>query len=307
MKAEQILRIGSPDVIELADLPKPIAKRGEVVVHVKAAGVGPWDALIREGKTELPIHPPLVLGSDLAGTIDSAGDGVTNFKSGYEVYGSTNENFIDAYAEFAVCSAKMIARKPKTLSFTEAAGAPVVAVTAWQMLHDYAQAKAGQSVLIHGAAGSVGACAVQLAKLAGLRIIATASARDAEYVRSLGAEKVLDYRSVRFEKVLEPVDIVLDLVGGETQDRSLRVLRPGGILVSVVTPIPDGAAERYGVKAVFFYVEVTTERLDILTKLFDSGELRLEVGTVLPLEQARVAHEMLAGAPHKRGKIVLTV
>ena len=307
MRAEQILKIGGPDVIESVELPRPAAKSGEVIVRVKAAGVGPWDALIREGKTELPIYPPIVLGSDLAGIVESIGDGVGGFEKGDEVYGSTNSNFIGAYAEFAACSAKMIARKPESLNFIEAGGAAVVAVTAWQMIHDYAHAKAGQSVLIHGAAGSVGACAVQLAKLARLKIIATASAGDADYVRGLGAEKVLDYRGARFEDSIAPVDIVLDLVGGETQERSFRVLRPGGILVSVVQPIPDGVEKKYGVKAVFFYVDVTTERLDTLTELFDGGDLRVKVGTVLPLDQAPKAHEMLAGAAHKRGKIVLEV
>jgi NADPH:quinone reductase-like Zn-dependent oxidoreductase len=305
MRAEQILKTGPPGVIQSVELPQPTPKSGEVIVRVKAAGVGPWDALIREGKTALKIYPPIILGADVAGTVEAIGEGVTGFEKGEEVYGSTNSNFIGAYAEFAVCSAKMIARKPKTINFIEAGAAPVVAVTAWQMIHDYAHAKAGQTVLIHGAAGSVGACAVQLAKLAQLKIIATASAGDADYVRSLGAEKVLDYRGAHFEDDIAPVDIVLDLVGGETQERSFRVLRPSGILVSVVEPIPEGTEKKYGVKAVFFYVEVTTERLNTLTKLFDSGELHVEVGTVLPLNQAPKAHEMLAGAPHKRGKIVL--
>lgn len=194
---------------------------------------------------------------------------------------------------------------PKSLSFVEAASAPVVAVTAWQMLFDYAHATAGQTVLVHGAAGNVGGYAVQLARQAGLHVFATASSRDAEFVRGLGAESVVDYRSARFEEVLGPVDVVIDTIGGETQERSFQVLKPEGILVSAVSPIPKDTAERYGRRAVFFFVEVTTARLNGITELFDNRKLMADVGTVLPLDQAHLAHEMLAGAAHARGKIVL--
>ena len=202
-----------------------------------------------------------------------------------------------------------MAQKPKTLNlnFIAAASAPIVTVTAWQMLFDYAHVTVGQTVLIHGAAGNVGAYAVQLASQAGLHVVATAASADLEYVRGLGAEKVVDYRRERFEESLSGVDVVLDTVGGDTQERSLRVLNPGGILVSVVSPVPETTQRHYGVRAAYFYVDVTTARLNKITELFDSGKLVTDVGTVLPLEEARVAHEMLAGAPHKRGKIVLSM
>ena len=201
----------------------------------------------------------------------------------------------------------MIAKKPTTLNFVESASAPVVAVTAWQMLFDYAQLKAGQSVLIHGAAGNVGAYAVQMAAQAGVEVHATASADDLPFVRSLGAGTVIDYRVTRFEDVVPLVDAVLDMVGGETKQRSFAVIKPGGILVSVVSQPTRSDARPSGIRSVFFLVQVTTERLNTLTSLFDSGQLRTRVGTVLPLEQARTAHEMLAGAPHPGGKIVLTM
>ena len=174
------------------------------------------------------------------------------------------------------------------------------------MLFDYAHAAAGQSVLIHGAAGNVGACAVQLARLAGLHVVATDDAGDLDYVRSLGAE-VVDYKASRFEDSVAGMDIVLDTVGGDTQQRSLGVLKPGGILVSTVSTLPDTTVSRYGVRAVFFYVEVTTARLNAITELFNNGKLVVQVGSVLPLEEARIAHQMLGGAPHKRGKIVLRI
>ena len=298
---------GAPGVIEIADLPRPVAGTGEVVVRVAAAGVGPWDALTREGKNIVAPPLPLILGSDLSGVVEAVGAEVTSFRVGDEVYGDTNDHFTGAYAEFAVASAGKIARKPKSLDYIAASGVPVVSVTAWQMLFEYAHAAAGQRVLVHGAGGNVGAFAVQLAKHAGLHVIATASARDAEYVRGLGAETVLDFRAGRFENGLQPVDAVIDTVGGEVLERSLRVLGPKGILVSVAAPIPEEIARRYCGRTVFFLVDVSTARLETVGELFDRGVLRALVGTVLPLEQARAAHEMLAGAAHARGKIVLRV
>ena len=277
-----------------------------MLVRVEAAGVGNWDALFREGESKLePL--PIILGSDISGTVDALGPEVSGFKPGDEVYGSTNPQFSGGQAEYAVPLVGMIARKPKKLNFIEAASVPVVAVTAWQMLFEYGQAATGQTVLIHGGGGSVGAYAVQMARQARLHIVATAGTADLDYVRGLGAEKVLDYRKERFEESVSGVDVVLDTIGGATQEKSLRVLKPGAILVSVVSPVPEAAQKQFGVRAAFFYAEVTTARLNKINELFESGTLSTNVGTVLPLEQARTAHEMLAGAKHKRGKIVLTV
>lgn len=300
--------MGPPEVIEIAEVARPEPAEGQVLVRVKAAGVGPWDALIREGTSVVAQKPPVTLGSDVAGVIEKLGPGVTEFAPGQEIYGVTNSQFTGGYAEYACASAKMIAPKPVSLHFTEAASAPVVAVTAWQMLFDHAKAKAGQTALIHGAAGNVGAYAVQMAKNAGLHPIATAAASDEGFVRGLGAVRVLDYKRVRFEDaVRKPVDTVIDTVGGETRARSLALLGSEGVLVSVASPIPEEMAKRYGTRAVFFLVDVTTERLRKIGELFDSGALKTNVGTVLPLEQARAAHEMLGGAPHPRGKIVLNM
>ncbi len=308
MKAVQILKFGSLDVMNNVDIPRPEPGTGEVLVRVKAAGVGPWDALVREGNSGIPQSLPLILGSDIAGTVEGLGSEVSGFQIGDEVYGVTNERFTGAYAEYAVASAGMIARKPKALSFIEAASVPVVAVTAWQMLFEYAHVSAGQTVLIHGGAGNVGGYAIQLARDAGLKVIATAGSSDLDYVRTLGAHLVVDYRTERFDEVVSGVDVVLDTVGGETRERSFRVLKEGGTLVSVASPaFPKEMAVKYDVKAVFFYVKVTTNRLNTITELFDRGRLVADVGTVLPLERARAAHQMLAGAPHARGKIVLSV
>ena len=307
MKVARILQFGSPEAIQNTDVARPTAGSGQVLVRVKAAGVGPWDALIREGKSVVSQAFPITLGSDLSGVVEAVGADVANLKIDDEIFGVTNEFFTGAYAEYALASAKMIARKPRKLNFLEAASTPVVSVTAWQMLFDYAHVTAGQTVLIHGAAGNVGAYAVQLAKQAGLQVVATAAGRDREYVQSLGAERVIDYKTARFEDGLHSVDAVLDMVGGEIRERSFAVLKPSGILVSVASPIPREMAAGRGARAIFFLVEVTTERLNTIRELFDSGKLIADVGTVLPLNEARAAHEMVAGAPHKRGKIVLEV
>ena len=304
MKAVRVLQYGPPSVVEIDEVPRPVPGPGQLLVKVEAAGVGPWDALFREGKSKLePL--PIILGSDISGTVQALGPEVSGFKVGDEVYGSTNPQFSGGQAEYAVPLAGMIAPKPRKLNFIEAASVPVVAITAWQMLFEYGEVAAGQTVLIHGGAGSVGAYAVQFAREAGLHIVATAGTKDLDYVRGLGAEKVLDYRKDRFEELVSGADIVLDTIGGATQEKSLRVLKPGGILVSIVSPVPEAAQKQYGIRAAYFYAEVTTARLNKITELIDSGKLSTDVGEVLPLERVRDAHEMLAGAKHKRGKIVL--
>jgi len=304
MKAARIHKFGGPEVLVIDDVVTPAPGAGEVLVKVAATGVGPWDALIREGESKVSPQPPLTLGSDLSGVVEAVGQGVTEFKNGDAVYGVTNPEFVGANAEYAIAIAKMIAIKPRGLTHTEAASVPVVAVTAWQMLFDYAHAESGQTVMILGAAGNVGAYAVQFAARAGLHVVAVVSKKDEDYAKSLGAEIVLDSQSGSFEDSNPPVDAVIDAVGGVTRERSLGSLKRGGVLVSVVStdPLPS----RPDVRTFFFYVEVTTERLNTISKLFESAELRARVGSVLALEEVRRAHEMLAGAPHERGKIVLT-
>lgn len=287
MKAARIHRFGPPDVIVIDEIPRPSPGPGEVLVRVAAAGVGPWDALIRKGQSKVSPQPPLTLGSDLSGVVEEVGTGVTEFRKGDEVYGVTNPQFCGAQAEYALALAGLIAPKPQSLTHIEAASAPVVAVTAWQMLFEYAKTEAGRKVMILGAAGNVGRYAVQLAVRQGLDVVSVGSS-DADQIEANG-----------------PVDVVIDTVGGETRDRSLRQIVPGGILVSVVSG--DAVPERSGVRSVFFYADVTTERLNALSKLFDRGELSAHVGDVLPLSEVRTAHEMLAGRAHKTGKIVLTL
>src|SRR6476646_4687520 len=224
MKAARIHRFGPPDVIVVEDIPRPSPATGEVLVRVAATGVGPWDAIIREGSGKVSPPPPLTLGSDLAGVVEAVGPGVSQFKSGDEVYGVTNPQFVGANAEYAIASASMIAPKPSRLSSLEAASLPVVAVTAWQMLFEHARPEAGQTVLILGAAGNVGAFAVQCAATAGFHVVAVVGTKDVDYARSLGATDVIDYRTGDFVDVVRSVDVVIDTVGGDTRERAVTFL-----------------------------------------------------------------------------------
>jgi NADPH:quinone reductase-like Zn-dependent oxidoreductase len=239
--------------------------------------------------------------------VHSIGPNVEGLQIGDEVFGVTNERFTGAYAEYAVAKAAMIAPKPKSLNHMHAASVPVVAVTAWQMVFELTSLAPGESVLVQGGAGNVGAYAVQLAKRAGAMVITTASAKDAAYTRGLGADGVIDYRARQFEEQVKDIDAVLDTVGGETLGRSYGVLKRGGILVSAAARPSKEKAEQHGVRALFFLVEVTTERLRKIAELIDAGGLKTEVGEVLWLNEARQGHEMLEGAPHRRGKIVIKI
>jgi NADPH:quinone reductase-like Zn-dependent oxidoreductase len=305
MKAARIHQFGPPEVISLDELPQPTATGNEVLVRVAAAGVGPWDAWIREGKSVVTVALPVTLGSDISGIVEQIGPAVSQFAVGDVVYGVSNANFTGGYAEYAVASENTLSLKPKSLDWLAAASAPIVSVTEWQMLFEYSKAQPGQSVLILGAAGSVGSYAVQLAAQAGLTVFATASSADADYVRGLGAALVVDYKTASLADVVPLVDIVFDMVGGSSRDASLPTIKPGGILVSIVSDITPTPAPN--IRGIFFLVEVTSQRLRRLTELFDSGRLRANVGTDLPLEAVRLSHEMLGGAPHRRGKIVLRV
>ncbi|WP_249141488.1 NADP-dependent oxidoreductase [Bradyrhizobium liaoningense] len=308
MKAWRVHNFGAPGAMTFETIGRPKPGPGEVLVKIRAAGVGPWDAWIRSGRSALPQPLPLTLGSDLAGEVHELGAGSVELSLGEEVFGVTNKQFLGAYAEYAVACTSMLAKRPKSLSYIEAASVPVVAVTAWQALFEYARLGSGGTVLIHGAAGSVGSYAVQLAHGANVNVVATAAGADMDYVRKLGATKVIDYRNQRFEEHVGEVNAVIDLVGRETQTRSFGVLQRGGRLISTVAPPDQQLAKHHNVSAEFFLVEVTTERLERIAELLDHGKLRPELGAVLSLSEARKAHMMLEGEISRpRGKIVLSV
>jgi NADPH:quinone reductase-like Zn-dependent oxidoreductase len=305
IKAVQVDTYGGIDALHCKDILMPVPDAGQVLVQVHAAGVGPWDAWIRSGKSVLPQPLPLTLGSDISGTVVQVGPDVQNIKPGDQVFGVTNPRFTDGYAEYAIAHANMISAKPAKLSHEEAASAPVIAVTAWQMLFDKAKLLPSQRVLIHGGAGNVGAYAVQLANMVGAHVIATASNEQADFVRSLGATEIIEARTGSFDEYRGSIDAVIDLVGGDALEQSLEVLKPGGVLVSAVAEPDRHKADAHNVRASFMLVAVNSEVLAKLAKLFDAGKLKTRIGDVLPLAQARLAHEMLDGKKHKPGKILL--
>jgi NADPH:quinone reductase-like Zn-dependent oxidoreductase len=259
----------------------------------------------------LPVAPPLTLGAEISGVVAKVGANTSGFAPGDEVFGSTNALFVNGYAEYAVVSARMIAKKSAALSHLEAAAMPVVGVMAWQMLFDHAAVREGQTVVVHGGAGNVGAYAVQLAHAKKLHVIATVRNGDADYVRGLGADVVINTETANLADFARRADAVIDTVGGALQDQLFTLAKPGGIVVSSVSrPNAQLAqlAQRRSVRTDYFIVDVNTTQLTRLADMHAAKELVVPVGSVLPLAQARAAHEMLAGTrAHKRGKIVLHV
>jgi NADPH:quinone reductase-like Zn-dependent oxidoreductase len=307
MRAIRVHESGGIDTMRLDEIPRPVPEARELLVAVKAAGVGPWDRLVREGRSGLGQKLPVTLGSEISGTVAALGTGVGGFALGDAVYGATNNQFVGGYAEYALVEANKVALKPAALDYVTAAGLPVVAVTACQMLFEYARIAPGQAILVRGAAGSVGACATQMAKQAGASVYGTARVRDIERVRALGAEPVVEGDQIGAQSASKSLDAVIDTIGGDALESTSDALRPNGIIVSVVRA-PDAAYLRSkGVRAAYFIVDVTRDRLDRISAMVERGVLNLPVGEVLDLADASTAHRMLDGAPHKPGKIVLNV
>ncbi len=247
MQAIRVHHFGGLDSLVEEDVPRPAPGDGEVLLRVRAAGVGPWDALIRSGRSVLPQPLPVTLGSDVAGLVEYVGAGVSQFRAGDAVFGATNARFTGGYAEYAVASATKIAKMPQRIGFIEAASVPVVACTAWQMVVEYGAVDATKRVLVHGAAGNVGAYAVQLASRVAREVVATAFPDDVEYVQRLGADRVIDVHTTRFDDVLTGVDVVLDTIGGDTQDRSFSGTQAWWHLVSAVAAPMNAVAVGDGV------------------------------------------------------------
>jgi len=308
MKAVCIYSYGGPEVLVYEDAPRPHPDAGEVLVRVHAAGINPVDWKIREGHLKETLHHtlPLVLGWDVSGVVEALGSGLTRLKLGDEVFSRPDISRDGAYAEFIVIREAEVALKPKSIDHIHAAALPLAGLTAWQTLFDAAGLAAGQRVLIHAAAGGVGSLAVQLAKGKGAHVIGTAAAHNHDFLRKLGADQVVDYDTERFEDAVQPVDVVLDTIGGDTQERSWQVLKPGGILVSVVSPPLAATAAVHGVRQAFVFTQPNAGQLAELARLADAEKLKAIVETVLPLSDATRGQELSARG-HTRGKIVLRV
>jgi alcohol dehydrogenase len=314
MKSAQIRSYGGSEVVEInqsTPLPNDPSS-GKVLVRIKTAGVNPVDWKLREGYMQqlMPLQFPSTLGMDFSGVIEKVGQEVSEFKQGDEVYGraSVMEGGSGAFAEMALANADSIAHKPKTLSHEEAAGLPLVGVSAWQALVETIRLSNGQRILIHGGAGGIGTIAIQLANHLGAYVATTVSTNDKEFVKEeLGADEVIDYKTQNFEDVLSnDYDAVFDTVGGETYKRSFKVLKRGGIIVSMLEQPDHELMDRFGVRAIVQLTRVNRERLTKLAQWVDQNNIRVNIDKTFLLDEASKALDYQRDA-HPRGKIVLQV
>jgi NADPH:quinone reductase-like Zn-dependent oxidoreductase len=302
MKAIRAHDYGDPQVLKLEHAPRPEPQADEVLIRLKAAGVNPADWKYRSGtyKQFMPLQFPWTPGMEGSGIVESVGANVTAFKKGDEVYGIVS----GGYAEYALAKANEIQPKPKSITFEEAASLPVGVLTAWGAV-EAANVEAGQRVLVHGAAGGVGVYVVQLARWKGAHISGTTSSGNVEFVRSLGAENVIDYHATRFETVLHDMDVVVDTVGGDLAERSFQVLRPGGVYVTVAGRLAEDAGKAQNVKALSAG-RAPAENLKKISELIEAKQLKVITGAVFPLADAPQAHE-LSQTGHGRGRIILKI
>lgn len=294
---------GEPEVLVLEEALFPQPDDDQILIRIKAAGVNPADWKMRAGlyKQFMQLNFPWTPGLDGSGIVEAVGANVKNLKKGDEVYGI----MAGSYAEYALAKANEVQLKPVNLTFEQAAALPVGILTAWGAVIDAANVEAGQRVLVHGAAGGVGAYAVQLARWKGAHVTGTASAANLEFVKSLGAENVIDYTTTRFETVVKDMDAVIDTVGGDLPERSFQVLRPGGIFVNIVARLAEDAGKAQNVKAMGTG-RAPAENLKQISELIAAGQLKPVTGTMFPLVEARRAQE-LSQTGHGRGRIILQI
>jgi NADPH:quinone reductase-like Zn-dependent oxidoreductase len=308
MKAVRIHEYGATDVLRYEDAPRPSPGEGEVLMRVYATTVNPFDCAVRAGYLSdyFDYTLPLILGTDVSGLIEEVGAGVTNFAHGDEVYARAGVTRDGANAEYVVVPASDVAAKPQSLDHLHAAALPHVILTAWQALIEAAHLAPGQTVLIHGAAGGVGHVAVQLAHLHGAKVIGTASI-NLDLLRELDVDETINYAKTPFETVVRDVDVVLDTVGNDTQQRSWSLLKPGGILLSTVQAPSEEIAANHGVRQQMIASwPPIGPTLTQVARLVDEGQIKPVVSLVLPLEDIRRAHTLIEGR-HARGKIALQV
>ncbi|MCL5772761.1 MAG: NADP-dependent oxidoreductase [Firmicutes bacterium] len=311
MKAAQINKYGGSEVVEInGNAPKPAVSSGQLLIEVHAAGVNPVDWKIREGYMQqmMLLKFPATLGGDFSGVITEVGAGVPGFKKGDEIYGfaSSLRGGSGAFAEFVLAGAEFIAHKPGKISHVEAAALPLAGVSAWQALVDHIALSSGKKILIHGGAGGIGTMAIQIARHLAAYVAATAGAEDRQYVKELGADEVIDYKKEPFEDLLRDYDAVFDTVGGETYIKSFKVLKKGGIIVSMLEQPRPELMKQYGVNAIGQFTQVTGERLSKLAELIDKRVIKVHVDKTFPLEHAGEALTYLQKG-HPRGKVVLKI
>ncbi|NTE04350.1 NADP-dependent oxidoreductase [Agrobacterium tumefaciens] len=308
MKAIRIHEFGGPEVLSIDEIQIPQPEKDEVLIRVHATSVNPVDWKIRAGlrKEKFPSKLPLTLGWDVSGVIEATGEKVSDFKKGDEVYGRPDPTKNGAYAEYIVVKANLLSIKPISIGHTEAAAVPLAGLTAWQGLFDHGLLKEGQKVLIHAAAGGVGTYAVQFAKSKGAYVIGTASDQNIEFLKKLGADEVIDYHMENFETKLNDIDLVLDMIGGDTQLKSIDVLKPGGRLITTLAPEFVNEAKAKNVHLSSYVAQSIPAQLAEIAQLIDAGKVKPIIDQVLPFTDAKKAH-ISSEQGHTRGKIVLQV
>jgi len=308
MKAIVVHQYSGPEVLKLEDMPVPTPKEDEMLIKVFAAGVNSFDGLLRSGKYAkiFKMQLPWIPGYDIAGTVEKVGGKVSKFKVGDPVYAFISIPTGGGYAEYALAKPNQVALKPATISFVEAAGVPSVALTAWQALVDKANLQSGQTVLIHGASGGVGMFAIPIAKIRGAKVFATASTANQDFLKQLGADVAIDYKTQKFEDIAKEVDVVVDGVGGETLARSYSIVKRGGILVGLVGRVDQAQLDKHGIRGVSLEAEYNGDQLAQIGKLIDERKIRVIVSQTFPLVEATEAQEK-ADTGHARGKVVLKV
>jgi alcohol dehydrogenase len=313
MKSAQINQYGGSEVIEInPSTSEPTVSSGKVLVTIKAAGVNPADWKIREGGLQqiISLQFPSTLGMDFSGVVKQVGEGVppSEFKQGDEVYGQAGvvNGGSGAFAEMALANKESIAHKPKRLSHPESAALPAVGVSAWWALVDDIGLSNGQKILIHGGAGGIGSIAIQLAKNLGAYVATTVNTNDKQFVQELGADIVIDYKTQTFEDLLHDYDAVFDTVGGDTYRRSFKVVKKGGIIVSMLEQPDSELMNQYGVKAIFRFTQATRERLTKLAQWIDQNNIRVNVEKKFSLDEAGDALDYQKDV-HPKGKVVLAM
>src|SRR5437773_10503980 len=308
MKTIVIHEYDGPEVLKYEDVPRPEPKEDQILVRVIAAGVNPVDEAGRSERSAkfFGITLPFIPGYDIAGIVEKTGGKITKFKTAESVYAYLSLTKGGGYAEYAAASEAEAAAKPKSISFVEAAGVPVVALTAWQALIDTAKLSAGQTVLIHGGSGGVGTFAIQIAKARGAKVIATASTPNQDLLKQLGADVAIDYTKQKFEDVARGVDVVLDSVGKGTLARSYGVVKKGGFIVTLVARIDQAELDKYAIRGASLSVNPDSNELAEIGKLIDEKKIKVIVSQTFPLSEAMKAQEQVATG-HTRGKIVLKV
>lgn len=307
MRSVQIESYGDLEQLQVKNIEVPEPAEGEVLVKIHAAGVNPVDWKIREGYLAeiIPHKLPLTLGWDFAGEIVALGKNVDQWRVGDAVYSHPSLSKNGTYAEYITVSADEIAAKPKTLNWQKSAAVPLVTLAAWQAMNDIGKIKKGDRVLIHGGAGGVGIAAIQLAKHAGATVYTTASSRNIDFLKNLGADEVIDYTQEDFSK-LSDLDIVFDTMGGETLEKSWATLKKDGCLVSAAEIPNEELATMHSVNASFCFVQPNSGQLSKISKLIDSGDIKIEIDSIYQLDDVAKAHEK-SESGHTRGKIVLQI